>query len=88
MNALPLAALQGCPWCGHMGWGGWVATLLIWILVIALIVALILVFTRRPRGDDGAHRQDRAEDELRERYARGEIDEDTYRRRLDELRSR
>jgi len=71
-----------------MWWGSWAATLLIWILVVALIVGLILVFMRRRQTDDRAHRRDRAEEALRELYARGEIDEETYKRRLDELRNR
>ncbi len=81
-----LAMLQGwCPWCErHMGWwGGWGMMLgwLIPLLVIALIVWLVL---RRPGGTG----EDPAERTLRERYARGEIDEETYRRMLAELRRR
>lgn len=82
--------IQGwCPWCGdHMGWGGW-TMMFGWTLI--LVVAILAVWAigqgRWPgdrRGDDRG--EDRAEAVLREQYARGEIDEETYRRRLAELR--
>ena len=84
--------LQWRPWHmapgDHMGWGGWTMMLLFWLVVIALIVWLVVTLLRReggggPRTGSG---EDRAEKVLRERYARGEIDEETYRRMLDELR--
>ena len=75
----------------HMGWGGWTMMLLFWLIVIGLIVWLVATLARREGGDrsrssSGQSREDRAEGVLRERYARGEIDEGTYRRMLDELR--
>lgn len=63
--------------------------LLFWLIVLALIVWLATVLLRRGRdGRDtgGAPREDRAESVLRERFARDEIDEETYKRKLDELR--
>ena len=86
---MALAIVQGwCPWCGnHMGWGGW--TMMIgWTLILLVLVFGVWAVARgdwppggRPRGT-----RDRAEEVLREQFARGEIDEETYRRRLDELR--
>ena len=93
-----LAALQAtrnwCPWCGdHMGWGGGWGMMFGWTLAIVVIV-LIVWALGRGRSSDGGHAdsggppgEDRAEAVVRERYARGEIDEETYRRRLDELRA-
>ncbi len=88
-----LSMIQGwCPWCGdHMGWGGW-GMMIGWVLILALVILAVWAVSqgRRPgggvywrRGDRG---EDRAEALLREQYARGEIDEETYRRRLAELR--
>jgi putative membrane protein len=59
---------------------------LFWLVVIGLIVWLVVTLLRRERGGTPRSKEDRAESVLRERYARGEIDEETYRRKLDELR--
>ena len=69
----------GCPWCGF-GYGGfgWVFGLLWFALVAWLVYALVRGFTggsaERPRDTD------RALAILKERYARGEIDKDTFER--------
>lgn len=58
-----------------------------WLIVILVIAGLIWAIGRgRPWRSDGAPGRDPAEEALREQYARGEIDEETYRRRLEELR--
>jgi putative membrane protein len=85
-------------WDGNgWGWGGWfmmaVMMAVFWGLVIAGVVALVRYtggFHRAGRPDEplalpGAGR---AEDVLAERFARGEIDEDEYRRRQAVLRER
>lgn len=90
MSVRPLVAAQGfCPWCeGHMGWGGW-AMMAGWLVILILVLALVWAFARsRGCRDGGPEGRDPAEDALRESYARGEIDERTYRGRLDELRRR
>lgn len=80
-------AWQGCPWCdGHMWGGGW-GMWLFWLVVLAVVLWAVWTFARRgsargPFGNDS----DTAERLLRERYARGEIDEATFRRMMDELR--
>ena len=80
---MTIAMLQGtCPWCGvHMGWwGGW-GMMLGWLVFLLLVVGLVwLMFRRMPPGSE-----DRAESALRERYARGELDDGTYQRMLGEL---
>lgn len=88
-----LAAIQGwCPWCGdHMGWGGW-GMMFGWGLILVVVVLVIWAMSqgRGPwggPGGGGGREEDRAEAILREQYARGEIDEETYRRRLNELRA-
>ena len=75
-----------CPWCGgHMGWGGWMM-MFWWVLILALVVAAIWWQARRRRPKREEPGDDRAEGILRERFARGEIDEATYRQQLTELR--
>lgn len=90
-----LSALQGwCPWCGdHMGWGGGWGMLVFWLLLLLVVVVAVVWAVGRARaagdaapGSAHGRGQDRAEEIVRERYARGEIDEETYRQRLDELR--
>ncbi|SHN78404.1 putative membrane protein [Geodermatophilus obscurus] len=78
----------------HMGGWGWAATTLTSLLFLALIALIawsVVRAVRRPGG--GPPRparsagQDSAEQLLADRFARGEIDEDEYRRRLGTLRS-
>lgn len=87
-------ALQQRPWWDHMwgatdGWGWMVFMMLFWAVLLILAVWLVLrlvqnrgpVDTPRQPGGEG-----RAEDIVRDRYARGEIDRDTYTRMLEDLR--
>lgn len=71
-----------------MAWGGW-GMMFGWtfVLVVVLLLVWAVASGRWPgdRGDGGTVRGG-AEGVLRERYAQGEIDEETYRRRLNELR--
>lgn len=87
MTHAALVSIQGwCPWCGsHMGWGGWTMMILWWLLIIAIVVVIVWAL-RRGVGSRALDSRDPAEEALREQYARGEIDEETYRRRRDELR--
>ncbi|WP_030982837.1 SHOCT domain-containing protein [Streptomyces sp. NRRL S-1813] len=84
---------------GGWGWGGWFVMTAVMVLFFALalvgIVALVHYLTRDhrghqpgpppPSGKNGWGGR-RAEDLLAERFARGEIDEDEYKRRLALLR--
>jgi len=63
-------AMWGCDW--YMGWWGPLFGLL-WLALIGLLVYW-LVKTLVPE------RRDRALEVLRERYARGEIDKETFER--------
>lgn len=80
-------AAQG--WGGHMGYGwGWMM-MLFWVVVLAAVLWFIWMMTRRGGAGSGwGARTDDAESVLRQRYARGEIDDATYRRMLEELRRR
>ncbi|MBL3664632.1 SHOCT domain-containing protein [Streptomyces sp. M2CJ-2] len=68
---------------GVSGWG-WFAMsagmILFWALIITVAVLLFRALNRPTQ-----HTRTPAEDILRERLARGEIDEDEYRRRLNAL---
>ena len=71
----------------HMGGGWWWVMGVGWLVFLALIV-LVVIFVVRQSVDHGQRGTSRgAEDVLSERLARGEIDEDEYRRRRDALRS-
>ncbi|WP_131746783.1 SHOCT domain-containing protein [Frankia sp. Cppng1_Ct_nod] len=80
-------------WGWDWGWGAWLAMsvlmVLFWGLVIAGVVALVRYAGAghtAARPDAGSGRAD-AENVLAERFARGEIDEDEYKRRSDLLRA-
>ena len=79
---------------GHMGGWGWAATTvssLLFLGLVGLVVWLVVRAVRGPGADPyrPAHSagQDTAEQLLADRFARGEIDEDEYRRRLATLRN-
>lgn len=64
-----------------MGWG-WLVMVIIILLVVAVTVLLVRHFS------DGGRSSNRgAEDVLAERFARGEIDEEEFRKRRDALRA-
>lgn len=85
-------------WYGGWGLGGWLAMgvgmVLFWALLIGGVIAGVYYLTGARRGGrPGQHLtgapgsgSERAEGLLAERFARGEIDEDEYRRRLALLR--
>ncbi|MGW5342721.1 SHOCT domain-containing protein [Streptomyces sp. HUAS TT3] len=83
-------------WNGH-GTGAWgwftmsLTTLIVWALIVAVAVLLVRAF-KRDGADGRAATQDSgrgkgAEGLLAERFARGEIDDEEYERRLAVLRS-
>ena len=83
-STLAATAVMHGPW-GY-GWGGpWFLIFpLFWIAVIALFV---IFGPRRWRRNAMMHQNQGAESVLRERFARGEIDENEYRARLEVLRT-
>ncbi|MET8563801.1 SHOCT domain-containing protein [Streptomyces flaveolus] len=76
-------------WYGH-GVGGWgwfampTGMFLFWALIITVLVLLVRALNR-PQDHRHLPSTPSAQNILRERLARGEIDEDYYRRRLDTL---
>lgn len=76
-----------CPWCsGHMGWGGGWMMMFWWVLILAIVAVVWWQVRRGSWSNRPIHGRDRAEGILRDRFARGEIDEATYREQLAELR--
>jgi len=77
-----LAYPGGHYWDDHMiGWGGWWIGLLMMGLAVLLVTLVIVGLWRLFTGSSasrGAAAPDRALDILRERFARGEIDEEEY----------
>ncbi|KPN46490.1 hypothetical protein AN933_26030 [Mycobacterium intracellulare subsp. chimaera] len=78
---------------GHSGWGSWILTtgamVAFWALVITAVVLVaryLLSLSQRPSGTTRAAGASSAEQVLAERYARGEIDDEEYQRRLTLLR--
>ena len=81
-------------WWGHGGWGGgsWIAMTLVMLTFWGLIIGLIVwgvrsasdKFTQAGAGQSPAASP---EDVLRDRFARGEIDEDEFTHRRALLRS-
>jgi putative membrane protein len=73
------------------GWGGWIlmtiAMVVFWAIVItAIVLGVRYVATATSQRDRPTPDTNRAEDVLAERFARGEIDEDEFRRRMTALR--
>lgn len=75
---------------GHMSGWGWAVTgvgsVLLWVALVLGVLSLArhLRDTTGPRGGDGLADPERL---LAARYARGDIDDEDYHRRLDTLRS-
>jgi putative membrane protein len=85
-----MAAVLAQMWDGddHMGDGWWWVMGIGWLLFLAFIGLLVYLLVRHHTDTGAAGRQgSTAERLLAERLARGEIDDDEYRRRRDALRS-
>ncbi len=82
---------NGWMWNGG-GWGwGWIVGAVVLVVLFALVITAIILTVRYlsggggHRGPGSPHQAQGAEDVLGERFARGEIDEDEYRRRMTTL---
>ena len=70
------------PMDGHMGWMGpwWLLALALLVVVVVWVLARGAAMTSPPRDEDSP------EAILKRRYARGELSEEEYERRLSNLR--
>jgi putative membrane protein len=77
-------------WYG--GWGGWIMMALVMVLFWGGLITAIVLAIRglsgggSPQNRAGSWVSPPADDVLAARFARGEIDEDEYRRRITALR--
>ena len=71
-------------WDGHH-WGWMVLWWLFVLVVIAVIIWVVVVLVRRSSAKK-AQDKETPEQQLKNRYARGEIDRETYEQMLDDLR--
>lgn len=69
-------------WGGQWGWEAWLAMSLMMLVFLSVVVWAFLSATR-----DSTNHRAHSEDILADRLARGEIDEDEYRRRRDLIRT-
>ncbi|AEH39430.1 SHOCT domain-containing protein [Halopiger xanaduensis] len=69
------------------GWGAFGGWMFLWPIVLLGLLALLITWAGSRHRDDRADRPDRALEELRERYARGELSEDEFERRRRNLQS-
>lgn len=77
-------------WTYGMGWGGWLLMSLVTAAFWALVVVGIVALFRGGRSSTPPARRlgdDEAQHVLDERFARGDIDAEEYRRRQQVLRS-
>ncbi|MFZ0832267.1 MAG: SHOCT domain-containing protein [Mycobacterium sp.] len=84
--------VDGWMWNHGWGWGGWIVMTVVMVLLLAAVITAIVLAVRYlagPPPTTGAptgYRPSHPEDVLAERFARGDIDEDEYRRRMTLLR--
>ncbi|MGM0561234.1 MAG: SHOCT domain-containing protein [Pseudomonadota bacterium] len=93
VTAAPAALAQsGNSYGYHMmdGWGGWFMGPIMMLLVFGLLILGVVLVLRALGIGDSTHSkgnsQDRALEILKERFARGEIDEEEYQNRKKHLR--
>lgn len=79
---------DGWMWGDGWGWGGWVVLCVVMVLFWAAVITAIVVAIRHLVGSGGAsggsprYQPPRPQDVLAGRFARGEINEDEYRRHM------
>src|SRR5512140_1459319 len=70
---------------GGMGYGAWMFMGLFWLLLLGLIIWAVVRLLPDRRGDGARRDVDTPEDILDKRFARGEIDLETYQARRSAL---
>ena len=86
-NAQIIADAGGFDHMSGFGWGMMGFAWITGLLIIGLVVWAVVQSMQRGRSKAVPNAARTAESILADRFARGEIDDDEYRRRLDTLRS-
>lgn len=77
-------------WWPRNNWNGWIGMIIGMIIFVAAIVVLIVILLRPKRmdhyGDNYRGNQDSSMRLLDERFAKGEIDEEEYKKRKEILK--
>lgn len=84
-----LMMLLAMPMVGMMGWGGGMRAAPLWgvgTMVVALLVVFGIGYLLYRSVADTSRAEDRALEELRVAYARGELSDEEYERRRERLR--
>ena len=82
---------DGCMWSGW-GWGGWILMGTVLVLLSAAVITAVVLAVQYLAGSDAQRNRansvasSRPEDALAQQFARGDIDEDEFRRRMTLLR--
>ena len=71
-------------WSGDMS----IYMFLWWMLLIVIFVAIVLVVARSARGDNTQSKNKTPEDIAKERYAKGEIDSNEYKKIIKDIREK
>jgi putative membrane protein len=74
---------------GGWGWGAWIAMIMMMLVFWGAIAFIVVLVLRHGRSAPVREREEAGRDATRildERFARGEIDEDDYRKRREVLR--
>lgn len=83
--ATMLYGTDGCMW-GGWGSGGWILMGAVMVLLLAVLITAVVLAVRHLAGSDAQRNRadsaasSRPEDALAQRFARGDIDEDEFRR--------
>lgn len=75
-----------CSMMGPWGWIGMILVALFWIAILAGVIWLVYRIAKSQGWIGKGRGRARSEEVLRERYARGEIDRETYKQMLEDLR--
>lgn len=73
---------DGHMWDGHMGWG-WMG---LWWIILLVLIGVVVWFAASAARRSGLPGEESPEAAAKRRYARGEIDRETYQRLLEDLR--
>lgn len=72
---------------GIFGWIFWIFMIILWALIIIAIVLFIIWFAKQMSGKTSKDKEKSAQDILKERYAKGEINKEEFENKKKDLTS-